>query len=168
MQISFSNAPVYNVQTALRQLAEFYPALPKVIPDGVFGPETCRCVQAFQREFGLNPTGQVDYGTWQTLFTIYQKKLQFRSPPEAVRLFRREAGAYGVGDTGEAVGMIQIFINALAKKFLNFCTVPVDGIYQETTKAEIIKFQKICMLEPSGLTDFLTWKQLLRFYERFG
>ena len=63
--------------------------------------------------------------------------------------------------------MIQIFLNVISQKYKNFSTHTIDGIYGEKTKAEIQKFQKICALEPTGITDLKTWNRLLRFYELF-
>lgn len=167
VQISFSNTPVYDIQSALRQLAEFYPTIPKLIPDGIYGSQTCLAVQAFQRKSGLNPTGQVDYETWQAIFTAYQNRICLCNPPDALCLFQKHADGYQVEDTGETVSMIQIFLNVISQKYKNFSTHTIDGIYGEKTKAEIQKFQKICALEPTGITDLKTWNRLLRFYELF-
>jgi hypothetical protein len=60
------SARVYAVQNALNQLG-----IPSGRPDGVFGPQTRRAVEAYQLEAGLPVTGQIDdvllrrlFGSW--------------------------------------------------------------------------------------------------------
>ena len=50
--------PVTDLQRALREISRTDGTLDPLIPDGVFGPETTRTVQQFQRSAGLNPSGK--------------------------------------------------------------------------------------------------------------
>ena len=162
MEIIFSDSPVYDLQTCLWRLSALYPSIPRIIPDGIFGPETKSSVQAFQREFGLNPTGQVEEETWRVLFSAFQEANRFQSLPGAFCLFRRPAGGYGLGDVGDIVYMLQVFINALAKKYNNIPAVPVDGVYQGETLAGVQAFQACCGIDPTGVTNQETWERLVR------
>ena len=56
------------VQDMLSLLAEFDDALSPVAADGVFGPETQRAVQAYQRWAGLADDGVVGPATWNAMF----------------------------------------------------------------------------------------------------
>ena len=56
------------VQDMLSLLAEFDDALSPVPADGVFGPETQRAVQAYQRWAGLADDGVVGQATWNAMF----------------------------------------------------------------------------------------------------
>ena len=54
---SFIGQPIRSLQTMLRLIAEDAPGHVRVIPDGIYGPETMQAVAAFQRIHGLSATG---------------------------------------------------------------------------------------------------------------
>ena len=62
---------VYQLQQQLARIAKTYSAIPSVSPDGVYGENTRRAVEVFQRTFGLPVTGVVDYNTWYEISEIY-------------------------------------------------------------------------------------------------
>ena len=62
---------VRQMQEQLNRIARNYPAIPRITPDGIFGQRTSQAVKTFQRIFGLNPTGVVDYPTWYQISNIY-------------------------------------------------------------------------------------------------
>lgn len=55
------------LQYLLSVLAQFYPTIPFVTIDGIYGPATRQAVLALQREAGLPQTGSVSEETWQAL-----------------------------------------------------------------------------------------------------
>lgn len=63
--------PVRSLQTMLRELSFYYTAIPRIIPDGIFGQETADSVTAFQRFFRLPVTGTVDNDTWDAVVLAY-------------------------------------------------------------------------------------------------
>lgn len=62
---------VLTLQYLLNVIAQFYPGIPSVTQDGVFGNSTRQSVIAFQRMMQLNPDGIVGSATWQALYDIY-------------------------------------------------------------------------------------------------
>lgn len=62
---------VMQIQEQLNVIADAYPALPKVMVDGIYGKETQNAVRIFQGIFGLGETGIVDYPTWYKIQEIY-------------------------------------------------------------------------------------------------
>ncbi len=62
---------VYQMQQQLARIAKTYSAIPSISPDGVYGENTRKAVEAFQRTFGLPVTGVVDYNTWYEISEIY-------------------------------------------------------------------------------------------------
>ena len=67
--------PIYSVQYMLRivngNLGKELPG----IPDGIFGPQTTERVRVFQTEQNINPTGIVDFETFEALKLLYDEGL---------------------------------------------------------------------------------------------
>lgn len=55
------------VQLLLRELSVLFDGIPELTVDGIFGPETKRAVEEFQRVSMLEPTGEVDLETYNRL-----------------------------------------------------------------------------------------------------
>lgn len=67
-----SNGPkVQQLQEQLNSIASVYTAIPSLTPDGIYGENTKRSVEAFQSVFGLPQTGVVDFRTWYKISEIY-------------------------------------------------------------------------------------------------
>ena len=67
--------PVHSVQYMLRIVnANQGKELPG-IPDGIFGPQTTERVRVFQTEQNINPTGVVDFETFEALKLLYDEEL---------------------------------------------------------------------------------------------
>ena len=155
--------PVTDLQRALREIfqAEGMPDPP--IPDGVFGPETTRAVQQFQRSAGLNPSGKADLTTWNAVFARAARLRKERSPALGASFFPPGA-VIAPGSTGDAVLAVQIMLGTLSDNFINFDAVERTGIYDEKTAGQIRRFQGCAALPESGVTDKSTWNALCRFY----
>jgi peptidoglycan hydrolase-like protein with peptidoglycan-binding domain len=59
------------MQEYLTYIHSAYPAIPEVSATGYFGPVTKSAVTAFQKQFGLNPTGNVGADTWNSISDVY-------------------------------------------------------------------------------------------------
>lgn len=61
------------IQEYLNYIADYYPEIPKVDADGVFGPQTAVQVAAFKRYFNLPGTeDRVNAPTWNSIASIYE------------------------------------------------------------------------------------------------
>jgi peptidoglycan hydrolase-like protein with peptidoglycan-binding domain len=69
--IGSSSDSVRQIQTYLSVIADSYPTVSKITPDGVFGPATERAVISFQRSFGLPVNGKINAATWERIVEIY-------------------------------------------------------------------------------------------------
>lgn len=63
---------VITLQYLLNMISEFYPSVPSVTQDGIFGNGTRQAVIAFQQAKGLTPDGIVGAGTWRALYDTYR------------------------------------------------------------------------------------------------
>lgn len=71
LTLGVSGSKVTQIQEQLNVITDAYPALPKVMVDGIYGKETQNAVRIFQGIFGLGETGIVDYPTWYKIQEIY-------------------------------------------------------------------------------------------------
>lgn len=62
---------VLTLQYLLDVISEYYPNIPGVSQDSIFGNDTRQAVIAFQRMMQLNPDGVVGAATWQALYDVY-------------------------------------------------------------------------------------------------
>lgn len=71
------------LQRYLSALSEYYPEIPSVTVDGVFGSATAAAVRAFQERFGLpDPNGRVNAITWAAIVSVYEDNLIGREVSE--------------------------------------------------------------------------------------
>ena len=62
---------VLTLQYLLNVISEFYPGIPRVSQDGMFGSGTTQSVVAFQQLRQLTPDGIVGAATWQALYDVF-------------------------------------------------------------------------------------------------
>lgn len=60
------------LQYLLDVISEYYPSIPSITQDGIFGSMTAQAVTAFQRLMRLNPDGIAGPLTWKSLYEVYQ------------------------------------------------------------------------------------------------
>ena len=60
------------LQYLLDVISEYYPDIPAVDQDGIFGAGTRQAVAAFQSRMGLSADGIVGPATWNALYRTYQ------------------------------------------------------------------------------------------------
>ncbi len=71
LEVGARGEKVRQMQEQLLRISQSYPAIPKIVPDGVYGQQTSEAVRIFQRVFNLPATGIVDYATWYKISQIY-------------------------------------------------------------------------------------------------
>lgn len=134
LQVGSKSTQVKKVQQSLDKKG--YKGNNKLRIDGIFGEETRRAVINFQNANRLNPSGVVDLATKRALGIYVQRTLQ-------------------KGHSGEDVRDLQIVLKEKGCG-LNGAT----GNFQEKTYNAVKKFQNKNSLNPTGIADDTTIRQL--------
>ena len=161
----YETQAIYNLQRYLRQLSRFDPAIPAVDEDGIFGEETRRSLEAFQRKYGLPITGTADAATWSTLFNEYLASVEARTRPDPVYIFPRFPTDYAVGpgDENIYVAVIQLLLRDIITLYgQDADALPLDGVFGERTERAVRDFQRVQRLPEDGRVDRITWNRLAR------
>lgn len=166
MELSpYETQAIFNLQRYLRQLSRFDPDIPTVDEDGIFGEETRRSLEAFQRKYGFPVTGTADSETWAKLFNEYLASVEARTRPDPVFLFPRYPPDYSVGrgDKNIYVAVIQLLLRDIIIQYGQDAELlPIDGIFGERTERAVREFQRIQRLPQDGRVERITWNRLAR------
>lgn len=150
------------LQSLIDYISIFYPSVPAVEKDGIFGRATEDAVKQFQSAFGLSVTGIVTPIVWNALYQVYLNIINSVTPSLPNQGFpgrdlRR-------GDSGESVKLMQTYLNAIAARFPGIRPVSVDGIFGGDTENAVIDFQRSVRLNPTGVIDVSTWERIIELY----
>lgn len=168
---SIGNA-VNVAETWLNRISKNYPAIPKITElGGVYTEQTAEAVRTFQKIFSLPQTGEIDEATWYALQRINAavKRLsdldsEGVSIEEVTALFPTQMG---LGATGEAVRLVQYFLNFVAYYNNRVPSVNFNGIYDNQTEAAVRAFQTEYGLPVTGVVDIYTLSLLYDMYRTF-
>jgi len=158
---------VLQLQFLLNYISEFYPEVPGVIKDSVFGADTRAAVIEFQRRFNLATDGVVGPITWNKLYAVYRGITESAPippspvpppgtlPPYPGTLIRQ-------GSTGQNVRLIQNALNTIGRVYTSIPPLAVDGVFGPITQSAVVAFQREFVLTPDGIVGPITWGKLMQ------
>ena len=169
LEIGDEGVPVRTLQFYLRILSNFIPTMPFVADDGVFGQSTRDAVIAFQTYAGLSPDGVVGRTTWNALINAYDDiESTLRNEYNIASSLPSPGNFLTTGSTGNAVELIQRYLQKIARSDSRVPPVSVDGIYGEGTAAAVREIQRQFGLTQTGAIGPLTWEAIIRRYNDFS
>ena len=150
------------LQSLLDYISIFYPSIPAVAKDSIFGRATEDSVRQFQSTFGLSETGTVTPLVWNALYQVYLNIINSVTPSLPNQGFpgrdlRR-------GDMGENVKLIQTYLNTISRRYNTIPPVTADGIFGGDTERAVLEFQRAVRLNPTGVIDVSTWERIVELY----
>ena len=173
-------------QYLLNDIALYYPSIPEVSQDGVYGASTRDAVTAFQKRFGLGADGVVGASTWNKLFEVYSSiidnvrvpeqdkedvpgdtPVSCGIPPKADDPY---PGTLRLGSQGASVRLLQQYLSYIALSLRRYnqqtglkVIVP-DGSFGSETENAVKLFQKRYGLSQDGVVGRNTWNKLISVY----
>ena len=152
--------PIRNAQIALRALAKEHPEMDPGEPDGHFGAQTKSAVLSFQRSAGLTENGEIDGATWDLLIDAYRTSRAQSRPPAPVVI--PWTGVLTAGTAHDAVLVVQLMLNRLARTFTNFPALTLTGVLDPPTADAVRRFQSAAMMPETGTVDPELWRKMGR------
>lgn len=134
--------------------------VPIVTPSSVYTPETALAVRAYQQAYHLPVTGEIDEATWNSIVATYRSITDQALP---LAIFPPGGFILQRGDTGEFVYLVQVLLNAIARRYHNLPVIPVSGSYDTATSDAVANLQRLADLPDTGVMDRITWDHLASF-----
>lgn len=161
---SFIGQPIRSLQTMLRVLAEDSKDYTRVIPDGIYGPETSAAVTTFQRKHGLSPTGITDQTTWEQIVAEFEPAMIRRDAAHPLYVILNPGQIIRKGERHPHVYLVQALLTVLSETYESISRPGSNGILDEATSDSLAAFQQLSGLPMTGHLDKITWKQLALQY----
>jgi murein L,D-transpeptidase YcbB/YkuD len=157
---SFINQPIRSLQTMLRVIAENDPSHDRVIPDGIYGPETVTAVSVFQRLHGLPVTGVTDHDTWEAITAVYEEAIVEQSQAHPLEIVLNPGQIIRRGERHPNLYLAQAILTVLSENYDSIAKPEFTGILDNATADALSTFQQLSGLPMTGNLDKHTWKQL--------
>lgn len=161
------SANIYELQEFLSYISEYIKGIPKIFPDGIYGPETSEAVRAFQAKFGLPQTGEADLDTWTAVVETYDDLRKQHKRPQMISGYPLEIPHLKEGDDFEEIYLLQIMLRRIAKLFKNITMPELTGVYDAQTSKAVEDFSRLYGKESAGRVDRELWNILTDTYNAF-
>jgi len=161
---SFIGQPIRSLQTMLRVIAENDPQHPTLIPDGIYGPETVRAVQLFQRRHGLPATGVTDQPTWEAIVAVYEPAQIEQDEAQPLYVDLNPSQRIRRGERHPHLYLVQAMLTLLSEVYKSVGAPAMTGILDDATEDALAAFQALNGLPMTGQLDKHTWKHLVLHY----
>ena len=156
--------PIRSLQTRLRTSAHADTQLPRLVPDGIYGPNTVQAVREFQRRYALPVTGETDSATWSKLVTVYTAQSPSVLPAAPVMLRWTPNRTISAGSRSSHLFLIQSMLQSLSRFYANAPALTVTGVHDAPSVAAVKWLQTLAALPPTGEIDQRTWACLSGLY----
>lgn len=161
---SFLGQPIRSLQTMLRVIAENDPSHVRIVPDGIYGPETVRAVSAFQRIHGMPVTGVTDLDTWEAIVAVFEPALVEQDAAYGLQIILNPGQIIRKGERSPHLYLVQGMLLVLGQVYKSIATPTVNGLLDDATEDALASFQALSGLPMTGQLDKHTWKHLALQY----
>lgn len=120
-------------------------------PNGFFGGNTRKAVEFFQTAYSLPITGEVNDQTWDTIEMALNNSIPSGNP------------TIQLGDRNNAV--MELKQRLILLGYLN---EPINDYFDVNTQDAVILFQEVSGIEPNGIVDSSTWRELNEAFSAVG
>lgn len=158
---SFIEQPIRSLQTMLRVLSRRDPAIPSVVPDGIYGQDTVRAVTAFQQLYRIPVTGIADQQTWDTVVREYDLAIVEIDKAQPIEILLEPGQILRAGDSDPYVYLLQSMLTQLSDTHDTVLSPTHSGSMDPETVEALRSFQILSNLPDNGEADRNTWRHLV-------
>lgn len=163
-EVEYVGRPVTSLQTMLRCIAQEDPAIPTVIPSGVYGSDTKKAVSAFQRTHGLPATGVADYDTWRAVCAAYRAARVEVYPAEPLDVVMPPHKPFLPGCDNLNLLLVQCMLHNISKVYTELPDCALTGVCDGDTQRAVCALQRVCGMQETGIVDKALWQLLCGLY----
>ena len=161
--------PILEIQRLLRSIDRYENGTSRVKPDGIYGNDTRALVLEFQQKYGLAPTGEVDYETWNLLHSIEKAGRDASKIARAVHLFPiYEEYEILPNSKDDTLYAIQYMLNEISNDHDDMEILEINGVYDLPTQNAIKVLQRKTLSDSSSKIDADTFNLIADEYERIN
>lgn len=158
--------PVRAIQYYLNVIAYFYPEIPSITIDGIYGPETKNAVMKLQELYGITQDGIIGRDTWSAILNAYQSILSALPAGYQENKAIIYPGYFLVeGMADDNVRALQTYLLKISQWDSSIPTVNVTGQFDQQTKDAVIAFQRLRQLDARGIVGPITWNEIAQTYD---
>lgn len=132
--------------------------IPRVAVDGIYGEETRGAVLAFQEEYGLPTSGEVDRITFELLYSVFNELATLKEIDRYI--LTGKSFPFKLGDQSDDVLIINLLIRELEESYLDIGFVKRSNYFSAETEGAVKALQRIFTMEENGIVDELFYKRL--------
>lgn len=150
------------VQYYLALIAYVDDQVPPLRLNGIFDQNMKNSVIAFQEEYGLEPTGEVDRNTWNAILNAYNtasEGLRQQYVSESERIY--PGVILSPGMSGEDVSTLQKLLQQASQNNPSIPYVDVTGMFDAATENAVKQIQTQNSLPVNGSVGPLTWAAIV-------
>lgn len=117
-------------------------------------------------QWGTVPLAEAGQGPYDILTAFYGSDIDIvRNAPVAPNLGSYPGQPLRLGDVSDAVRTIQLRLNRISNNYPAIPKIwPVNGVFDESTRQAVTKFQQIFGLTPDGIVGKATWYRIAYLY----
>ena len=161
--------PILEVQRILRNLDKYENGISRVKPDGIYGEDTRALVKEFQEKYGLTPSGEVDFETWNMLHSIEEARIDATRIARAVHVFPMfEKYEILPNEKDDSLYFIQYMLNEILNDHDDFTKLELNGEYDPPTQNAVKILQRKGLSDSSSKIDAATFNLIADEYERIN
>ena len=161
--------PILEVQRLLRSIDRYENGVSRIKPDGIYGSDTQKLVGDFQEKYGLSPTGEVDYETWNLLHSIEEAVKDAEKIARAVHIFPMYENYEILPNAkDDSLFVIQYMLNQILNDHDDIEKLELTGIYDKATQDAIKVLERKSLNDHAGKIDANTFNLIADEYERLN
>ena len=161
---TFVGQPIRSLQTMLRVLAEHDGSYLRLVPDGIYGPETMAAVSRFQKNNTLPITGITNLETWEAIAASYELALIEVDQAQTLQIVLKRGQVIRRGEQNPNLYLVQGMLLAISEIYHCLDAPEQTGVLDAATADALASFQQLSGLPMSGELDKTTWKNLALQY----